>query len=170
MPGTSGMAGREPVAITTPPRAQVLSALQHKATVAELRAALAVVDVGVVREEIGILRVPQRLHQSVLRSHQRGPVVHVRLSMQAREASGGTGGAQRVGSADHGLGRHATDVDARAPDRAVADERYARAALGGGDGGGESGRARTDHGEVVGGGGQGSHDDPAVRCWRRHRA
>src|SRR3546814_12880279 len=54
-----------------------------------------------------------------------------------------------VCSSDLRLGRHAADVDAGAADGAVADQRDLGAFLGSRDGGGEPGRSRADHGEVV---------------------
>ena len=51
--------------------------------------------------------------------------------------------------ADQCLGRNATDVDAGATHRAVADERNVRALLGRRDGGGEARRAGPDDGQIV---------------------
>ena len=81
--------------------------------------------------------------------HHGAPVRHLPGRLDAGETSRRVGMMQGFRGPDHGFGRHAAHVDAGAADGAMADQGHLGALLGGGDGGGKSGRSSADHGKVT---------------------
>ena len=143
---------------------EVLAALEHEPAVAEPRLRLAVVERGVVGEQLDVLLLAQRLDQIVLGRGERLPVGHARLAFETGKAPGRARRVQRLGRADHRLRGHAADVDAGAPDRAVSEERDGGALARGGDRRGEARGARPDDGEI-----DHAHRTASVRAARRRQ-
>lgn len=90
---------------------------------------------------VDVFPLAQRRDQVTLGPDPPVPVNDIRLARKTGKTAGRVGAAQRFRGADHGLGRHAADMDAGAADGAVADQADIGTLFGCRDGGGEAGRA-----------------------------
>ena len=113
------------------------------------RAFLDISDVLIGGQQVDVFLLPHLLDQIGGAFHHATPVHGMGARRDARKPGRRRAAMDRLGGADHRLGRHAADIHAGTADGAMADQRHALAGLCRGDRGGKSGGAGTNDNEIV---------------------
>lgn len=120
------------------------------AAVNETGLPFAIDDIVILWQQIGVFRLPKTGNQGVFLGNLSGPIDDPRAAFNTIET-----GCRIIGvtygfrGPDQGFRGHTADVDAGAADRAMPDKGHLRALFGGGDRGGEPGRASPDDYKIV---------------------